>query len=115
MGRSFEGKVAVVTGAARGMGRAVAEKLAEGGAAVVVNDVREDVIREVVSEIERQGGRAMAYCADVTNYTQVQAMFRAAVDAFGRVDILVNNAGILRATKPLETIPEVESGSNDGR
>jgi len=105
MERKFEGKTAIVTGAGRGMGRAVALKLAEGGAAVVVNDVNADNARAVVAEIAASGGRAMSWLADVSSFEQVQAMVDAAVKEFGTVDILVNNAGILRATKPLENIP----------
>lgn len=108
MGRRLEGRTAIVTGAARGMGRAVAIRLAAEGANVVVNDLMDAGVAAVVAEIEAAGGRGMAAVADVVDYTQVQAMVDAAVARFGAVDILVNNAGILRSTKPLETIPEDE-------
>lgn len=104
----FEGKVAIVTGAGRGMGRAIALRLARGGAAVIVNDVRSEEAQKVVREIEAEGGRALAYVADVADYQAVKAMVDAAVSEFGTVDILVNNAGILRATQPLENISEEE-------
>jgi len=104
----FVGKVAIVTGAGRGMGRATALTLAREGAAVVVNDIRGELTESVAREIEESGGQAMSYVADVSNETQVQAMVEATVKRFGTVDILVNNAGILRPTSPLETIPLAE-------
>ena len=100
----FINKVAIVTGAGRGMGRATALTLAREGAALVVNDVRRDWAEAVVEEIQQAGGQAMASIADVSDEAQVQAMVQATVERFGTVDILVNNAGILRATSPLETI-----------
>jgi NAD(P)-dependent dehydrogenase (short-subunit alcohol dehydrogenase family) len=101
----FAGKVAIVTGAGRGMGKATALTLARDGAAVLVNDVRRELAQAVVQEIKAAGGQALAYVADVSDEAQVQAMVDATVAQFGTVDILVNNAGILRATTPLETIP----------
>ena len=100
----FAGKVAIVTGAGRGMGRATALALARDGAAVVVNDVRRELAGAAVQEIEAIGGQALAVIADVSDEAQVQAMVDATVKRFGTVDILVNNAGILRATSPLEEI-----------
>ena len=99
------GKVAIVTGAGRGMGKATALTLAREGAAVVVNDLRSEWAEAVAQEIGAAGGRALAYAADVADEAQVQAMVGATVERFGTVDILVNNAGLLRATTPLETIP----------
>ena len=104
-GERFSGKVAIVTGAGRSMGKATALTLARGGARVVVNDVRSELAEAVVNGIEAAGGQALAYVADVSNEVQVQAMVEAAVERFGTVDILVNNAGILRATNPVEEIP----------
>jgi 3-oxoacyl-[acyl-carrier protein] reductase len=75
---------------------------------VVVNDVSSDGAQAVVSEIESCGGRASAIVADVSDLQQVQEMIARVVSDFGTVDILVNNAGILRATHPLEDIPEEE-------
>jgi len=105
MSISFEGKVAIVTGAGNGLGRSHALELARRGAKVVVNDLggaRDGsggsltAAESVVAEIEAAGGEAMANGANVTDYQQVQDMVKAAAERWGRVDILVNNAGILR-------------------
>ena len=102
------GKVAIITGAGRGMGKAVALTLAREGATVVVNDLRPELAMSVAEEIRAEGGKAIAHVADVSDEIQVREMVDVAVERFGTVDILVNNAGILRATRPLETIPLVE-------
>jgi NAD(P)-dependent dehydrogenase (short-subunit alcohol dehydrogenase family) len=100
-----EGRVAIVTGAGRGIGRAHALMLAEEGAAVVVNDLGAQPdgsgadpgpANEVVAEIAAMGGRAVVNGADVTDFEQAAAMVDQAVEHFGRLDVLVNNAGILR-------------------
>jgi 3-oxoacyl-[acyl-carrier protein] reductase len=93
----LKGKVAVVTGASRGIGRAVAAEFARQGAAVVVNYARGEAQAEALAaSIQGQGGRAVASRADVSDKAQVEAMFERALCAYGRVDILVNNAGIFR-------------------
>jgi 3-oxoacyl-[acyl-carrier protein] reductase len=94
-GRELEGRVALVTGASRNIGRATALALAAGGAAVIVNArVSVDEAHAVVAEIERLGGKAMAHVADVTDAGAVGAMAEAALARFGRLDILVNNAAV---------------------
>ena len=94
------GKVAVVTGAGRNIGRAIALTLAEGGASVLVNARRNRAEAEaVVREIEAAGGKAIAHIGDVADAKAVQEMADAAVKQFGRIDILVNNAA-LRREKP---------------
>lgn len=102
---SFEGQVAIVTGAGGGLGREHALALARRGAKVLVNDLGGAVdgsgasvsaAQKVVDEIRAMGGQAMANGASVTDFAAVQAMVQQAVDAWGRIDILVNNAGILR-------------------
>jgi len=106
-GRSGEGKVALVTGASRGIGRAVALELASAGFAVVVNYVtRRDAAEEVVSEIARTGRQAVALRADISDPDEVTALF-ATIDArFGRLDVLVNNAGIGRRVERLTDIDD---------
>lgn len=102
---SFEGQVAIVTGAGSGLGREHALALARRGAKVLVNDLGGAVdgsgrsvsaAQAVVDEIRAFGGEAMANGTSVTDFAAVQAMVQQAIDAWGRVDILINNAGILR-------------------
>jgi len=102
--KELSGRVAVVTGAGRNIGRAIALALADGGAAVVVN-VRSNQKEAdaVVSEIVKAGGRALAVAADVTDPAAVQKMAAAAAGQFGRIDILVNNAAV-RAEQPFESM-----------
>lgn len=93
----LNGKSAVVTGASRGIGRAISLVLAEKGADVVVNFAgREDAAATVADEIRAMGRRALVFQADVSDSARAAALIKAAVEEFGRVDILVNNAGITR-------------------
>ena len=95
----FEGKVAVVTGGARGIGRAIALRLAREGASGVVNYLSNQAAADqVVSEIQAAGGQAIAAQCDVSNVAQAQALIDRAREVFGRVDVLVNNAGTTRDT-----------------
>jgi 3-oxoacyl-[acyl-carrier protein] reductase len=102
--RELDGKVALVTGGARNIGRAIALDLADGGAAVVIV-VRSDSARAdaVAREIEARGGQALAIRADITDPADVRRAVDAATQRFGRLDILVNNAGI-RPEAPLEQL-----------
>ena len=102
--RGMENHVAVVTGGSRGIGRAIARELARQGVAVAVNyTANAPAAASVVSEIERDGGQAMAIQADVSDRAAVAAMVQAAVQRFGSIDILVNNAGIDVAVSVLDT------------
>lgn len=92
----LHGKVAIITGAGGGLGRAHALYLAGKGVRVVVNDVFAEAAGRVVTEIEALGGTAMAIAASVTDETGIGAMVESVLAAWGRIDILVNNAGILR-------------------
>jgi len=97
MSRELEGKVAVVTGAGRNIGRAIAMSLAEGGASVLVNARSNRAEAEAVArEIEAAGGKAIVHIGDVADAKSVQAMVDAAVRQFGRIDILINNAALRR-------------------
>jgi len=88
------GKVAIVTGAANGIGKAIAERFGAEGAHVVVNDVGLAGAEAVAKTIEVAGGSALAVAADVSNAAQVEALFAAALARFGTIDVLVNNAGL---------------------
>lgn len=90
---NLEGKVAIVTGGGQGVGRGIAEVLAEAGATVVVTARRTDGIAETVEAIESRGGRALAIQADATSRADNERVVAQAVEAFGRIDILVNNVG----------------------
>jgi len=94
---SLENRIAVVTGASRGIGKAIALELASRGASIIVNYVySSDAAEAVVSEIKSNGGSALAFQADVSIYDQALNLIKTAVDEFGKIDILVNNAGITR-------------------
>lgn len=102
----FTGKVAVVTGAARGIGEAIALTLAREGVDVVVSDVDLEGARRVAQEIEGLGRRAKAIQADVSQREAVQRLVSETVSAFGKIDILVNNAGIIRRGTFVEHSPQ---------
>jgi NAD(P)-dependent dehydrogenase (short-subunit alcohol dehydrogenase family) len=103
----FAGQTAIVTGAGRGMGRAVALALAAEGANVVVAEIDEPTANEVVDEIQKAGGRAMSVEVDISGVADVRKLFKATVDEFGGLDILINNAGIGIA-KPLVDYSEAD-------
>ncbi len=93
----FEGKVAIVTGASRGIGRAIAIELASRGASVVVNYRQNEAAAEqVAAAIREAGGAAITHQADVSEFEQAQGLIKAGLDSFGDLHILVNNAGITR-------------------
>ncbi len=92
----LEGKVALVTGSAQGIGRAIALNLAQGGARIVLTDMREPKLDEVVKEIEAQGGKAIRFVVDVTDREAVRKVADQALESWEKIDILVNNAGITR-------------------
>ncbi len=89
----LDGKIALVTGAGRGIGRAIALKLASEGASVAINDLDQNPAEAVVGEIEASGGKAFAMVGDVTADGFADNFVKAAVDTYGGLDIIVNNAG----------------------
>ncbi|MBU5349778.1 SDR family oxidoreductase [Paenibacillus lautus] len=106
MTKSLSGKVAIVTGASRGIGREIAERLAENGAKVVVNYASSPAkAEEVVSAIKQSGGEARAIQADIRQVAAIERLFGETIEAYGGIDILVNNAGIM-TTKPVAAMTE---------
>lgn len=102
----LEGQAAIVTGAGRGIGRAIALELASMGADVVVAEMNEENGERVAEEVRALGRRAIALRTDVTRRADLEAMARRTVAELGRIDVLVNNAGIYRAAPPLEVDDE---------
>jgi len=94
----LEGKVAIVTGAGRGLGKGISKKLCAEGAKVVVCDILGDIAEACVQEIKAQGGEAAAFAGDIAKLEDVQALYAFAKDTYGKLDIIVNNAGINRDT-----------------
>lgn len=106
MKTGIEGKVALVTGGARDVGREIALTLAAEGATVAINYNSSPDEAEAVADLVRsKGGKAAAFKADVSDYAQVQAMVAAVAKAFGRVDILINNAGLVKRDRFVDTTP----------
>ena len=103
----LKNKVAIITGARRGMGKADALLLAKNGAKVTVADISQEDCQLVVDEIEKSGGEALAVKCDVTDEKDIEEMIKKTVEKFGRVDILVNNAGICEF-KPFLEMTEAE-------
>ena len=95
----FSDKTVLVTGGGGGIGRAVALRFAAEGASVAVNDIKPDMVGAVVAEIQAAGGRALAVPADVSDATQVDALFTHIEATFGPVDVLYNNAGLIDTTR----------------
>lgn len=103
---NLKGKVAIITGARRGMGRTHALALAKAGAKVVVADISQEDCEKVVQEIKKAGGEALAIKCDVSQKAEVEMMVKKAIEKWGRLDILVNNAGILQFKPFLELTEE---------
>ena len=107
MTANLAGKVAVVTGASKGIGAAIATQLAAAGAAVVVNySSSRDGAERVVAQIARAGGKAVAVQANVARPAEIERLFSEALKAFGRLDILVNNAGVYEFASLEDVTPE---------
>ena len=102
----LEGKVALVTGASQGLGRALALAYVKEGASLVLNSRSEQGVRLVAQEAENLGAEVLALAADVSEGADVEEMVDAAVERFGRVDVLVNNAGLLGPRVVIEEYPE---------
>jgi len=107
MDLGLKGKVALVTGGGRDVGREIAMTLAAAGATVAVNyNSSATEAQTVVADIQKAGGQAKAYCANVGNYAEVKTMVDTLVQDFGRIDILVNNAGVVISERFVNSTPE---------
>ncbi|MGF1562685.1 MAG: SDR family oxidoreductase [Geminicoccaceae bacterium] len=104
----LQGRVAIVTGASRGIGAATARELAKQGAAVLLAARSGDVIEAIAADIAAGGGRAEAILCDVTEFAEVENLVTRAIDRFGRIDILVNNAGVI---EPIARLPASDPGA----
>ena len=106
-------KVVLITGGGSGLGREMGLTFAREGAKIGVNDIRPESASNVVTEIERAGGKARPFVADVSNSAAVKKMFTDFVAAFGTIDILINNAGIGRTRDSSEVVPTYEKSDED--
>lgn len=105
---SLEGKVALVTGSSRGIGRAIADRLSNAGASLVINYVnQEDKARDLAASIEQAGGRSLVVQADVAKAADVERLFNQSLEHFNRMDIVIHNAGI-RISKKIAEVTEDE-------
>ncbi len=102
----LKGKVAIITGARRGMGKSHALLFAKAGAKVAVSDISQEECQLVVDEIKKNEGEAMAIKCDVTKRSEIEEMVKKTIDEWGKVDILVNNAGICQFKPFLELTEE---------
>ncbi len=102
----LKGRSAVVTGSARGIGKAIAQKLVSFGASVVISDINADAAKAAAAEITAGGGKAIAVAGDISKADQAEALVEACVKEYGKIDILVNNAGITKDTLLLRMKPE---------
>ncbi|MBD1382020.1 SDR family oxidoreductase [Metabacillus arenae] len=106
--KHLKGKVAIITGSSRGIGRSIAEQLADLGAKVVINySSSSGKAEDVVEGIHQKGGEAVAIRADLSMVSGVESLFTKTIEAFGKVDILINNAGLM-ITKPLAEVTEAD-------
>ena len=98
----FVNKTAIITGAGQGMGKAVAERLAQGGSKIVVFDINSDQAEAAISSLNEYSSESMVVTGDVTKKDDVEKAVKDTVDRFGQVDILINNAGVLRPTAVID-------------
>ena len=106
-------KVVLITGGGSGLGREMGLTFAREGAKIGVNDIKPESAQNVVTEIDRAGGKARAFVADVSSSAAVKKMFAEFIAAFGTIDILINNAGIGRTRESSEVIPTHEKSDED--
>ncbi|MBN1898954.1 MAG: 3-oxoacyl-[acyl-carrier-protein] reductase [Spirochaetes bacterium] len=102
----LKGKVSLVTGAARGIGKSIAVKLAQSGSDVIVADLMEDEAKKTAEEISRLGVKARAISVDVSDFNSVENCVKESINAFGKIDHLINNAGVTRDTLLMRMTPQ---------
>lgn len=102
----FKDKVAIVTGGARGIGKAIAVKMAEEGASVVIVDKNPDTLKDTVEGIKKKGGQAVAIVGDMTRAEDINRMVQTTIEQFGKIDILINNVGLFTFEPFLDTKEE---------
>jgi 3-oxoacyl-[acyl-carrier protein] reductase len=107
MGARFEGKVGIVTGAAKGMGQATAVEMCRDGAAVIITDIDKPGLEDTARQIRERGGKVVVDVTDIQDRCQVETLIQRAVEELGRLDILVNNAGLLLPGTIEETTDEI--------
>lgn len=105
-GKALDGKVALITGAGSGVGRATANLFAKNGSSVIVVDLLPDRVNQVVAEVKAAGGRATGMVMDLSVGTEAERMVDEALNSFGRVDVLHNNAGIMDGVRPVAETPD---------
>lgn len=103
--KRLQGKVAIVTGGATGIGEAISKKFAKEGAKVVVNGFPEDPVNDVVQDIIRAGGEAIAFIADISSEANAMGCIDMAIQRFGKLDILINNAGVFPVMEKMQNYP----------
>lgn len=101
----LEGKVAIITGGATGIGEAIAHKFAKEGAKVIVNGLPDDPVNDVVATMKQHGAEAIAYAGDISQESEAQQCVQTAIDHFGKLDILINNAGVFLVTAETQDYP----------
>jgi NAD(P)-dependent dehydrogenase (short-subunit alcohol dehydrogenase family) len=104
----LQGKVSIITGAGRGIGKAIALRFAREGAVVVATGSTEETIDSTAGEIREQGGRAVSILTDVSDEASVRSMTEEAIREFGQIDILINNAGVIGPTAPVVSVERAE-------
>ena len=109
----LKGKFVLITGGGSGLGREMGLVFSREGATIGVNDIRPESAQNVVTEIERLGGKARPFVADVSNSAAVRKMFADFIAAFGTIDVLINNAGIGRTRESSEVIPTQDKSDED--
>nr|WP_275040215.1 SDR family NAD(P)-dependent oxidoreductase [Oenococcus oeni] len=112
MSERLKNKVVIITGAASGMGKAIAELFARQGAKIIAGDLNKDGVKSVVEKIKQAGGEAIAVKANVANQADIDNLFSSAENSFHGLDILVNNAGIMDNMEPVANVTDSDQNGS---